>query len=161
MLDAANILIDRHPRASRRFVKRHIIRQAVSLPACKAREIPRAISKCIQGIRFAHRVLAAFWASDRVIFCARSESWVTIKRVAGFVKINVLGKLHRQISRRHWLRTASVAFYDGNRAAPITLTRHTPIAKAILGFTFTETHVFNFINGRRNAVIFAKPVKEP
>ena len=57
-------------------------------------------------------------------------TWVIIQGVAGLRKIHVIRQAHRELFIRHRHHTAIIAMDEGNGAAPIALTRNTPIAQA-------------------------------
>ena len=54
---------------------------------------------------------------------------MAVERISRAIERNVLGQRHRQIALRHRNDTAVVAVNDRNRAAPIALTRNTPVAQ--------------------------------
>src|SRR3546814_12365732 len=51
--------------------------------------------------------------------------------IAGAVEADILGQGDGQLRHRHRLRAAGGAVDDGDRTAPIALTRDTPVAQAV------------------------------
>ena len=59
MLDAADILVDRHP------VGRRLARESLRMMRVgKSQEIPRALEEGVEGVLLADGVAAASWATD-------------------------------------------------------------------------------------------------
>src|SRR3546814_5613854 len=56
--------------------------------------------------------------------------------IAGAVEADILGQGDGQLRHRHRLRAAGGAVDDGDRTAPIALTRDTPVAQAVLDPAF-------------------------
>src|SRR3546814_18961393 len=56
--------------------------------------------------------------------------------IAGAVEADILGQGDGQLRHRHRLPAAGGAVDDGDRTAPIALTRDTPVAQAVLDPAF-------------------------
>jgi len=118
MFDAADILGHREPFPDHLGIKGPVIRLAG-----KAQEIPAAVDKCIERIGLAPRRLAAFRAVDMF------PGGMTLQRISGSFKIDILGQDHRQLAFRHRYRTAIIAMDDRDRRAPVALARNAPVAQ--------------------------------
>ena len=78
--------------------------------------------------------------------------------VAMALKIYIFWQLNWQIFGWNWNRAAIITINNRNRATPITLPRHTPIAQAIGGFTPTSVDFFERSNSGFNAVFNIKTI---
>ena len=85
VFDTADILVDRKPLTCSFVIKRTVIRTTTS----KAGEIPRAINKCVQRIRFAGRRFSAAWALYMFPCC------VAVEGIARNIKADIIWKLYR------------------------------------------------------------------
>ena len=146
MFDPANILINGKPITGDFFIKGFVIRQTISLAACKTREVPRAIGKSIECISFAASRFSTCGAIH--IFKGR----VTIQRITGFVKIDIIGQGYRQVGFGHRDDPTVSTVNHGYWTAPIALSRNPPISQAILCHAFAEFHLFDFGNSGFNTV---------
>ena len=72
---------------------------------------------------------------------------MTVKRVAGDVKGDVIGQFNRQVFLLLGHYTAIIAVDHGNRCTPIPLTGQAPIAQSELGDAHTYTIGFTEIHG--------------
>ena len=119
MLDAADILIDRHPIVRLRRVEGQlgIVRVGIAhvIPA-RARE----------GI---HRVSLTLGRSTTLRTGGVDERFVRCQRLARR-QVDVFGQQHRQLIFRHRHYAAMLAMNGRDRVAPITLARDEPVAQA-------------------------------
>ena len=122
VLDAADILIDRHPRIDHR----HVGRRGLDPRIGEALEIPRQVDEGVHGIGLAPRRPAALRAGDVL------PGRMMIERIARPVEADVVGQGHRQIFFRHRHHAAFGAMDDRDRTAPITLPRNAPIAQPVI-----------------------------
>ena len=122
VLDAADILIDRHPRIDHR----HVGRRGLDPRIGEALEIPRRVDERVHGVGLAPRRPAALRAGDVL------PGRMMIERIARPVEADVVGQGHRQIFFRHRHHAAFGAMDDRDRAAPITLPRNAPVAQPII-----------------------------
>ena len=121
VLDAADILIDRQPvGAGFRGHRRAGARRA------EAREIPRRIDEGIERRGLALRRAAAFGASGAL------PCRVAVERVARRLEVDVVRQLDRQIGARHRDDAALRAMHHRDRAAPVALARHPPVAQPVV-----------------------------
>jgi hypothetical protein len=110
VLDAADILIDRHPVAlGVAFGRRLCIRRG------EAQEIPGRVHEGVHGVGLAPRRLAAARAGDVL------PGRVTVERIAGTVEGDVLGRRHRQILLSTGTAPAGFAVDHRDRTTPIAL----------------------------------------
>ncbi len=126
MLDAADVLVHRHP----------VIVAAVdhggAVRARIAHVVPARIDEGIHRVGLAARRLAARRAR------ALQEARVLGERVAAAVWHQVFGQTHRQVLFRHRHHAAAVAMDQRDRRAPVALARDTPVAQAPGGFLLAQ-----------------------
>ena len=129
VLDAADVLIHRHPVVVARVDHRRL---AVDLCIGRgvAHVVPRRIDEGVHRVGFATRGLAALRAR------ALQERFVFGERVAAAVRNMVLGQHDWQILLRHRHRATIVAMNDRDGRTPITLARDAPVTQAEGGFLF-------------------------
>ncbi len=121
VLDAADVLVDRHP------VARALVDHALVLAGtAEAREVPRRIDERIHGVGLALRGAAARRA------LRLEELGQPGERIAGAVGHEVLGQPDRQLLVGHRDVAAGRAMHDRDRAAPVALARDAPVAQAPL-----------------------------
>ena len=135
VLDAADVLIDRHPIVSFFLGKRLglIVRIAV------ANEIPGRIDEGVHRVRLAQGIRAALGTFAMQETFARLER----RQCAGH-KIDILGKPHGKLLLRHQHGTAMRTINHRNRAAPVALTGNEPIAQAIIHLFAPNPHLLKF-----------------
>src|SRR5215207_2504055 len=121
VLDAANILVYRHPVAGGRRVGGPL--RTGGTESC---EVPGRIHEGIEGIGLALGSSAA--ARTVYMFPGR----VAIKGVAGLIKSDIVGEGDRKRVLRHGNNAAAIAVNNRNWAAPIALAGNTPVAKPIV-----------------------------
>ena len=120
MLDAADVLVDRHP-----VVGALVDHGFAVVGAGVARVVPGRIDEGVHGVGFAPRRLAAFRAG------AIHEIGALVERIAGAVGHAVLRQHHRQVLVGHRHVAAGRAMDDRDRAAPVALARNAPVAQAV------------------------------
>src|SRR5690606_22495158 len=98
----------------------------------EARKVPRRIDERIHRVGFASRVFAALRTGNV------PPGRMTIERIAGTVECHIVGQLDRQILDRYRDDAAGFAMNDRDRAAPIALTRNTPVAQAIIDLALAD-----------------------
>ncbi len=125
VLDAADILVHRQPAL-------HCLRigGSVGEPGRgEAGVIPGRIHEGVHRVRLATGRRAAGRAGDI------APGVIALQRVARHVEGDLLRQGHRQIGCRHRHGSAGVAMDDRDRAAPVALARHAPVAQAELHFS--------------------------
>ena len=127
MLDAADVLVDRHPVPRARVHHRlGVVRAGI------AREIPGRIHEGVHGVGLALRRSAARGAGRLV------ERGHFRERIAGAVRHQVLGQAHGQVLFLFGHVAALRAVHDRNRAAPVALARNAPVAQPPLDMLLAE-----------------------
>ena len=126
VLDAANVLIDGQPVGGLFLVDRNL-----GFRIAEAREVPGRVDERIHRVGFAFRLAAAFGAGGVL------PRRVANERVAGRGEVRVVGQQDGQLIVRHGYGATRGALDDRNRAAPIALARHAPVAQAVLRGGFT------------------------
>ena len=121
VLDAADVLVDRQP-----VVDRRPIHRLLRLRAAEAGVVPGGVDKGIHGVSVALGRAAAGRAVD--VLPGRMVG----QRIARLVEGRILGQRYRQIVFRHRNDPAVGTMDHRDRAAPVALPRHTPVAQAIL-----------------------------
>ena len=121
VLDAADVLIDRHPTVGFRAVKRKLGVVRIGI----AQVIPARARERVHGIGLATSLAAALRAR------ALREALV---RCQGFAsgKVDILGQAYRQVLFRHRHQAALVAVDHRDGVAPITLAGDQPVAQTEL-----------------------------
>ena len=121
VLDAADVLVHRHPVGGL-----CVDHRGFGKFAGVARVVPGRVHEGVHGVGFTPRRLAALRAR-------RGEKIkALVQRIAGAVRDAVFGQLDRQLVVGHGYRAAAVAVDDRDRAAPVALTRDSPVAQAVL-----------------------------
>src|SRR5216684_2782264 len=141
MLDAADILVDWHP-----IIDRLPLEGDGRARRAKAQEIPRRIEEGVQRIGLASCLSVA--ARTRDVFPSR----MMIERIARDVEADIHRQGHRQIFLRNGDDSAGVAMDDRDRAPPVTLARHPPIAQPIHGGVRAVTERFEPFGGRTTGI---------
>ena len=121
MLDAADILIDRHPIADGVVIDRPL-----GIGGAEAGEVPGGIDEGVEGVGLALGRAAALRAGDVL------PGRVVGERVAGLIEGDILGQGDRQVALGHRHDAAARAMDDRDRAAPVALARHAPVAQAVI-----------------------------
>ncbi len=130
VLDAADILVDRHPVLDRRPLER-----SLGLGRAEPQKVPGALDEGVEGIGLAPGRPAA------------GRAWhvlpgrVMLERVAGFADLDVLGQGHGQLRARHRHDAAGGAMDHRDRAAPVALARHAPIAQPKRGLAAADAQL--------------------
>ena len=122
MFDPANILIHRQP-----FIGFFRSEKTILVFGGILCEIPTRFKERIERIGFAQRGGATFWAIDMLPGC------VMVQRVSGLIERNIFGEFYGELILWNRHDTAVFAVNHRDWAAPITLTRDTPITQAIIG----------------------------
>ncbi len=120
MLDPADILVDRQPVVGRRPLER-----LARLGRAEAGEVPAALEEGVEGVGLALGGPAASRTSDVL------PGRVTGQRIAGAGQLDILRQGHRQLGARHRHDAAALAVDDRDRAAPVALARHAPVAQTV------------------------------
>ena len=149
VLDAADILIDRHPIVGRRLVDR-LVRRRVG----KAGEVPGAVDEGIEGVGLALGRAAAAGAGHML------PGRVTRQGIAGLGEIEIVRQLDRQVGLGDAHRAAGRAMDDRHRAAPAALARDAPVAQAIDGGALALPRGFHAGDGLRLRSLDLQPVEE-
>ena len=131
MLDAADILVDRHQPVHHRARSRRSLVPGIG----EAREIPRRIHEGIHGVGFARGFAAALRAVDVL------PGRMMVERVAGLVEADILRQHHRQVLVRHRHHAAVRAVDHRNRATPIALARDAPVAQPEIDLALADGRV--------------------
>ena len=127
VLDAPDVLVDRHP------VFRALVDHClVVVRARVAREIPGRIHERVHGVRLAPRVLAA---GRTLAFIERRQLG---ERIAGAVGHEIFRQNHRQVLLGDRDVAAGLAMDDRHRAAPVALARDAPVAQTPLHVLVAE-----------------------
>ena len=121
VLDAADVLVDRHPAVGFRAVEGQlgVVRVGV------AQVIPARARERVHGIGLTASLAAALRAR------ALREALVRCQGLAGG-KVDVLGQAHRQVFFRHRHQAALIAVDHRDGVAPIALAGDQPVAQAEL-----------------------------
>ena len=122
MVDAAGVVVDRHP------VVRDlaVVRRAVVVRIAVTEEVPGRIDKGVHCLDLTAALFAAARARDAdPVFGLRQR-----RDALGLVVLD-LGQQDRQVVLRHRNDAALVAVDDRNRAAPVALARPAPVAQPI------------------------------
>ncbi len=131
VLDAADILVDRHPVIDRRLHQRDVGGRAAI-----AGEIPGAVDEGVERVGLPPRRGAAGRAGDML------PGRVVVERIAGTVEGDVVGQAHRQLVVRHRHHAAGVAMDDRDRAAPVALAGDAPVAQPPVGEALADALAF-------------------
>ncbi len=150
MLDAADILVDRHPVVVLLGVERLVFH----VRRGEAGEVPGAFKEGVERIGFPRRGLAATGAVHVL------PGGVPVERIAGMVEIDVLRQQHRQVRVGHGDYAAVAAMDHRHRAAPIALARHAPVAQAVDGRGLAVAVAFQPFGRRRLGVLDVHAVQE-
>ena len=123
MLDAADVLVDRHP-----------MRQHVRVPGRLvvarrrvAHEVPGRVDEGVHRVGLAPSRAAAGRAADVDPVLGRGQRRAALGRVVGDV-----GQHDRQLVVGHGDDPAALAVDDRDRAAPVALAREQPVAQAVV-----------------------------
>ena len=148
MLDAADVLVHRHPVIGA-FVdhRRVVARRAV------AHVVPGRIDEGVHGVGFAACGLAAGRADTL------QEAFVFGQRIAAAVGYQIVWQHHRQLVIRHRDRTAVGAVDDRDRRAPIALARDAPVAQPVLDALAAQAPGGQIGGDRIDGRLVAQPVE--
>src|SRR5262245_45162015 len=97
-------------------------------------EVPARIDEGIESVGFAPRGTAAGRTGDVL------PGRMAVERIARPVELDVLGQLDRQVLLRYRHDAALLAMDRRDRAAPVTLPRHQPVAQAVLRRALADVH---------------------
>src|SRR5690348_10040852 len=131
MLDAADVLIDRHPMIGVLWIGRRVFDPGIG----EADEIPRRVDEGIHCVGLAPRRPGAF----RTFYAL--PRGVPVERVPRLVESHVLRQRHRQIFFRYRYDATLLAVDYRDRAAPVALARNSPIAQTIVDLTLCDRPV--------------------
>ena len=85
---------------------------------------------------------------------------MAVERIARPVEGDVVRQFYGQVLLRHRHDTALVAMDRRNRATPVTLARHQPVAQAVLRCAFADAHFFEAGDHLRLGFLDTEPVQE-
>src|SRR5215472_10275343 len=120
MLDAADVLIDRHP-----VIDRLAFESNGRTSRAKTQKIPGRIEEGVERVRLTAGRSAAMRATD--MFPGR----MVIERIARPIKADVARQFDREVLLGHRYDTASRAMNQRERASPISLPRYAPVAQPV------------------------------
>src|SRR5205085_12170735 len=149
MLDAADILVDRHP-------VRHLVglESLVRARRAEAQEIPRRFEEGVERVGLALRLAAAARAVD--VLPGRMMG----QRIARLVEADIVRQGHRQRAFRHRNDAAIRAVDHRNGTTPIALPRDPPVAQAIDGRALAVAELFEALADRALGGRDRQPVDE-
>ena len=150
VLDAADILVDRHPVV----VLLAIERRRLEMRRGETVEVPARIDEGVERVGLAPRRAAAFGTGDML------PGRVAVERIARPVELDILGQDDRQILLRHRHDAARLAMDGGDRAAPVTLARHQPVAQAVLRRALADAHLLEAGDDLGLGILDRQPVQE-
>ena len=131
VLDAADILIDRHPVVGDLRVGRRLLVPRIG----EAHEVPGRVDEGVHGVGLAPRRACALRARDVL------PGRMAVERIARSVEGDVFRQRDRQIFFRHRHDAAFLAVDDRDRAAPIALARNAPVAQAVIDLALADRTV--------------------
>src|SRR5258708_3827755 len=150
MLDAADVMVDRHP------VLRALGHHALFLVwAGEAHEVPGRVDEGVHGVGLAPGRLAALRA------LAIHERRRFGKRIAGAVGHEVFRQDDGKLAVGYGNVAAAVAVDDGDRRAPVALARDAPVAPAPSHLLLPETSRFQVCGDRVHGALVVEPVVLP
>ncbi|MNM85287.1 hypothetical protein D3C81_973990 [compost metagenome] len=123
VLDATDVLVDRQP------VVAALVHRIARTRRGVAGVVPARLHEGVEGVGLALGRAAAVRAGGLAPF------QIGLDRRTGTVELHVLRQDHRQLVFRHRHRTALVAVDHRNRAAPVALAAHAPVAQAVIDAT--------------------------
>ena len=127
MLDAANVVIYRHPTVNRLFREGKLRVMWVTI----AQIIPARAGKSIHGISDTLGGLATLWTGSLYKLLALSKS-ISCRQ------IKIIWKRNRELVIRNWDVTAAIAMNHRNWIAPIALPGNEPVTKTELNSSTTN-----------------------
>ena len=131
VLDAADILIDRHHAVDDRGRGRRVLVPWIG----EARKVPGRVDERVHGVGVAQRLAAALRAGDML------PGRMMVERVARLVEADILRQHDRQVLVRHRHHAACGAVDHRDRAAPIALPRDAPVAQAEVYLALADRRV--------------------
>ena len=130
VLDAADVLVDRHPAVRARRIERRGVVVRIGV----AQVVPARARERVHRVRLATRLATALGAG------AFRETLVRGQRLAGG-QVDVLGQADGQVLFGNRHNAAGRAVNGGNRVAPVALARDQPVAQAELDLATAAAHV--------------------
>ena len=121
VLDAADILVHRHP-----VVGACLVHRRIGMRIGEAQEVPGGIRERVQRIGVPNCRALARWASRGL------PGDIGIKRIALDVEVDDLGQLDGQLVHGHRHHATLGAMDHGNGTAPGALARYQPVAQAVI-----------------------------
>ncbi len=149
VLDAADILIDRHPVIDRRAIHRDL-----GMRAAEAREIPGAVDEGVERIGLPPCRGTAARAGDVL------PGRMMIQRIARPVERHVVGQYHRQLIVRHRHHAAGIAVDNRDRAAPVALPADAPVAQPPVHLALADAQTLQFGDRRPLRRLDLEPIQE-
>ena len=122
MIDAADVLVDRHPVVDDPAVPRRLVVVRIAV----AQEVPGRVDERVHRVGLPPRGLAALRARDVHPLLVGGERRHALRPV-----VLDLGQDDRQLRLGHRDRAVVLAVDDRDRAAPVALARHRPVAQAV------------------------------
>ncbi len=152
VLDAADVLVDRHPTGHQLRVERPVGGPRVA----EAQEVPRRIHEGVHGVGLAGGRSAALWACRHAEGIARGQG-----RDTGRLELDVVGGEHGQLVLGHRHDAVVRAVDDGDRAAPESLPRHQPVAQPVVHRSHADAFGLQPLDGLRLGLGYVEAVEPP
>ena len=150
MLDAANVLVDRKPVVRLRGIKRSLVVFRVGITV----EIPRRIDERIHGVGFTPCRVAALRT-----FHIQKFRHVAQRRAASNRSIDFVRQNHGQVLFRNRHNAILFAIDHGNRRAPETLPRDTPVFQTVRDSRLAKPILLRMRRHLFHGVFATKPCK--
>ena len=129
MLDAADVLVDRHP-----VIHRAPLEHAALIGGrAVTEEVPGGLDKGVHRVRLAPGAAAAAWTGGVHEACDVGQ-----RRAALAADLHVPRQDHRKVLLLLGDHPAAIAVQDGNRRSPVSLAADAPVAKPIVDLGLTE-----------------------
>ncbi len=145
VLDAADVLVDRHPVVGHVPIERKPVVVGVEV----AQEVPRRVDEGVHGVGLAARGSATPRTGRVDPVLRRRERAAALGRV-----VLDVGELDRQLLVGHRDDAVGVAVDDRDRAAPVALAGEQPVAKAVVDRGMAESRA---ARGRRRSRAWPPP----
>ena len=152
MLDAAGVLIDRHPVVHLLLVER----QRLVLRVGVAQEVPGRVDKGVHGVGLTTRRLAAFRAGG-----VEEKGRVQQRILAVRPKLDVVREPHRQLVVGHGDDAMVGAIDDRNWHAPVALPRDQPVPEAEGDGAPANAHALSFGADPLDPILDAESAEGP
>ncbi len=150
VVDAADVLGDRQPVVDDEAVERRLVVVRVDV----AQEVPGRVDERVHRVGIAPRRAAALRAVDRHVLLVLSERRLALRGV-----VLDVGQDHRQLVLGHRHDTAPLTVDEGDRAAPVALTGHAPVAQAVVDRRLPAPFRLERLDDRARTVGRRQPVE--